>query len=120
MCKNGVAVRACGPRVLVRAEMAPERTRGGLALPDTVRQAQGYAKGEVMAVGDAPRDGGALPPVGTYVYFMREHGVGLQEGDEVLILVSAEHLLAARVPLEEPKGQRGARRKALDGRPARG
>jgi chaperonin GroES len=49
MASKGISIRPLDDRVVVRPELAEEKTAGGIVLPDTAKEKP--ARGEIVAVG---------------------------------------------------------------------
>ena len=97
-----------GARLLVRRAKAPDRTVGGLFLPDTAKKKVDY--GEVLAVGEGEmppgwghgvmeKDGGAVkkPIVGKVVCFSHYSGKDMPddvEGADLLVILNSDEVLA--------------------------
>ena len=81
-------------RVLVRRIEAEEKTKGGIIIPDTVKEKP--SQGEVIAVGPGGRDeAGKLIPidlkVGDRVLFGKWSGTEVKiDGDELLIMKESD------------------------------
>ena len=75
-CKHsctGARLQPLGDRVVIRREIAEEKTKGGLYLPDTAKDKP--ARGTVISIGE-----GKLLDNGTRSHFQ------IKEGDKVLFL----------------------------------
>jgi chaperonin GroES len=86
-----------GDRVVVRPLEVEEVMRGGIILPDTVREKP--QEGEVVAVGPGRQtdDGKHIPidaKVGDKVLYAKYGGTEIKDGDEELLILRESDLLA--------------------------
>ena len=92
-----VRLQPLGDRVVVEREESEERTAGGIVLPDTAKDKP--ARGTVISVGDGKLfDDGTREPlqvkVGDRVLFTSYAGEQFKVGDEELLLMREEDILA--------------------------
>lgn len=74
-------LRPLGARVLIAPDLAPERSRGGIIIPDAARETQ--SQGEILAIG---ADVAAVEP-GQVVLFRNFRGLDVAvNGDKGLIV----------------------------------
>jgi chaperonin GroES len=72
-------------RVVVKADAAEEKTKGGLYIPDTAKEKP--QKGEVVAVGTGKKDEPMTLKVGDKVLYGKYSGTELSlDGEDYLIL----------------------------------
>ena len=76
-----------GPHVLVETEVVDEKTKGGIYIPDKVRDQQNVAatKGKILALGDdafceIEKESG-MPQIGDRVIMARYAGMPLEDGN---------------------------------------
>ena len=86
-------------RCLVRPKPVETKTSSGIVLVDvtTKREAAATEEGTVLAIGDTfGKDFGAelMPKVGDRVYFAKYAGKFVKDGDEDLVLLNDEDLVA--------------------------
>ncbi|MCL2679069.1 MAG: co-chaperone GroES [Dehalococcoidia bacterium] len=90
------AIQPLGERILVKPLAREEVTKGGIVLPDTVKEKP--QEGEVLAVGDGKRDdkGGRIPlevAVGDIVIYAKYGGTEIKlEGEDLIILRESDIL----------------------------
>ena len=92
-----VQLRPLGNRVLVRRLEAEEKLKGGIILPDTAKKKQEQA--EVIACGTGKKDkNDKLIPmpvkVGDVILMDKYSGQEVQVGDEDLVIVRADDIIA--------------------------
>jgi chaperonin GroES len=92
-------LKPLGDRVLVRPGEEEERSAGGIVLPDTARKRP--QEGEVLAVGSGKLlDNGKRVPVsvkaGDTVVYSKYAGTEVRVGDEDLMLLDEDSILAVR------------------------
>lgn len=89
-------------RVLVRPKQPPKMTKGGIALPNETRIAEGYRNyvGQILAAGGEAfqserfaREKG-LPNIGDWCVYGRYAGQRLEYRGELLLIVNDDELLA--------------------------
>ena len=88
-----------GDRVVVRPMPKEEKTKGGIVLPDTVKEKP--QEGKVIAVGPGrmTEDGKRIAldlKVGDVVVYAKYAGTELKEGDEELIIMRESDILAKK------------------------
>ncbi len=88
-----------GDRILVKPVAREEVTKGGIVLPDTVKEKP--QEGEVLAVGPGKLndDGKRVPmdvKVGDRVMYAKYGGVEIKEDDTELIILRESDILAKR------------------------
>jgi chaperonin GroES len=88
-----------GDRVLVKPIPREEVTKGGIVLPDTVKEKP--QEGEVLAVGPGKMtdDGNRIPldvKVGDKVIYAKYGGTEIKEVDEELIILRESDILAKK------------------------
>ena len=97
---NTCPIAPIGDRVVIRRDLAPAKTPGGLYLGDRARAREVPSRGTVLAVGPGrTTSDGVVHPVGVepgeMVYFAAHAGEGFKlDGQEVLVMAAAD-LLAA-------------------------
>ncbi|MBQ9882204.1 MAG: co-chaperone GroES [Synergistes sp.] len=90
-------LKPLGDRIVVKASKNEEKTKGGLVLPDTVKEKP--VEGEVVAVG-AGRvlDNGTRQPmevkVGDKVIYSKYSGTEVKVGDENYLVIGERDVLA--------------------------
>ncbi len=83
-------IKPLGDRVLIKPSKEPEKTKGGIVLPDTAKEKP--QEGEVVAVGEGRKteEGKAVPltvKVGDKVLYGKYSGTEITvDGDEYLIM----------------------------------
>jgi chaperonin GroES len=92
-------LKPLGDRVLVRPSEGEERTPGGILLPDTARKKP--QEGKVLAIGSGrvTKKGTRTPigvKVGDTVIYSKWSGTEVKVGEEDLILVEEDSILAVR------------------------
>jgi chaperonin GroES len=92
-----VKLQPLGDRVVVEREEAEERTAGGILLPETAKDKP--ARGKVISVGNGRllKDGSRAPlqvKVGDRVLFTSYAGEAFKVGDDELLLMHEEDILA--------------------------
>ena len=91
-----MAFRPLGDRVLVRRVEEEEKTRGGIIIPDTVKEKP--QEGEVIAVGAGARDeSGKIQPLelkaGDRILFGKWSGTEVKvDGEDLLIMKESDVL----------------------------
>ena len=88
-----------GDRVVVRPMPKEEKTKGGIVLPDTVKEKP--QEGKVIAVGPGSmtEDGKRIAldlKVGDVVVYAKYAGTELKEGNEELIIMRESDILAKK------------------------
>jgi len=94
-----VKLKPLADRVLVKPIEREEVTKGGIVLPDTVRERP--QEGEVLAVGDGrlSEDGKRIPldvKVGDIVIYAKYGGTEIKIEDEELIILRESDILAKK------------------------
>jgi len=94
-----VKLKPLADRVLVRPIEREEVTKGGIVLPDTVKEKP--QEGEVLAVGDGrlSEDGKRIPldvKVGDIVIYTKYGGTEIKVEDEELIILRESDILAKK------------------------
>jgi len=94
-----VKLEPLGDRVVVKPKPKEEVTKGGIVLPDTVKEKP--QEGEVIAVGPGRMtdDGKRLAmdvKVGDIVIYAKYGGTEIKEGDEELIILRESDILAKK------------------------
>ena len=94
-----VKLQPLGDRVVVRPSSEEEVTRGGIVIPDTVKEKP--QEGEVIAVGPGrmTEDGKRIAmdvKVGDIVIYAKYGGSELKENDEELIILRESDILAKK------------------------
>jgi len=94
-----VKLKPLADRVLVRPIEREEVTKGGIVLPDTVKEKP--QEGEVLAVGDGrlSEDGKRIPldvKVGDIVIYAKYGGTEIKIEDEELIILRESDILAKK------------------------
>jgi chaperonin GroES len=92
-------LKPLGDRVVVRPKEQEEVTRGGILLPDTARKRP--FEGEVIAVGSGHvlKDGRRAPlsiKVGDVIVYARYAGTEVRVGDEDLIIIDEDSVMAIK------------------------
>jgi len=95
--KSATQIQPMSDRVVVRATKQEEMTKGGIVLPDTVRERP--QEGEVVAVGPGRylNNGQRLEmeiKVGDKVIYSKYSGTEIQAEDEELLVLSVNDVLA--------------------------
>jgi chaperonin GroES len=95
--KPSLKLQPLGDRVVVRREESEQRTAGGIVLPDTAKEKP--TRGEIVAVGngkllDDGTRGRLQVSVGDRVLFTTWAGETFKVGDEELLLMREEDILA--------------------------
>ena len=91
-----MAFRPLGDRVLVRRVEEEQKTKGGLIIPDTVKEKP--QEGEIIAVGPGARDeSGKVQPLdvktGDRILFGKWSGTEIKlEGEDLLIMKESDVL----------------------------
>ncbi len=90
-------LKPIGDRIIVRREAADEKTAGGIVLPDSAKDKP--ARGKIVSVGDGRllKNGNRIPlqvKVGQRVLFSSYAGDTFKLGDEELVLMREEDILA--------------------------
>jgi chaperonin GroES len=102
-----MAFRPLHDRILVRRVESDIKTKGGIIIPDTVKEKP--QEGEVLAVGSGIRDEhGKLTPLdvrpGDRILFAKWGGTEVTiEGDELLILKESDVLGVIEIVAEQKK-----------------
>ncbi|MFC2050226.1 co-chaperone GroES [Chloroflexota bacterium] len=94
-----VKLEPLGDRVVVRPSSKEEVTKGGIVIPDTVKEKP--QEGEVIAVGPGrmTEDGKRIAmdvKVGDIVIYAKYGGTELKENDEELIVLRESDILAKK------------------------
>ncbi|MCO6458306.1 MAG: co-chaperone GroES [Pirellulaceae bacterium] len=92
-----IKLQPLGDRVVVQRDASEERTAGGIVLPDTAKDKP--ARGRVVSVGegrllDDGTRGGLQVKVGDRVIFSSYAGETFKVGDEELLLMREDDILA--------------------------
>lgn len=95
--KSKIKLQPLGDRVVVEREESEEKTAGGIVLPDTAKDKP--ARGKVVSVGEGRllEDGKRHPlqvKVGDRVVFSSYAGETFQVGDDELLLMREDEILA--------------------------
>jgi chaperonin GroES len=105
-------------RVVIRRLEGEEKTKGGIIIPDTVKEKP--QEGEVIAIGPGARDeSGKLVPLdvkkGDKVLFGKWSGTEVKiDGQDLLIMKESDMLLRARSPPRKPPKTRTRSTKRLE------
>jgi len=94
-----VNLKPLGDRVVVKPTPKEEVSKGGIVIPDTVREKP--QEGEVLAVGPGRIDdnGKRIEPevkVGDKVIYAKYAGTDIKEDDEELVILRDSDILAKR------------------------
>jgi len=94
-----VNLKPLGDRVVVKPTPKEEVSKGGIVIPDTVREKP--QEGEVLAVGPGRIDdnGKRIEPevkVGDKVMYAKYAGTDIKEDDEELVILRDSDILAKR------------------------
>ena len=82
-------------RVLVKPTAAPEKTVGGIIIPDDPKEKP--MRGEVIAVGEGTKDEAMILKVGDQVLFGKYTGTELEvDGEKYLIMHQSDVLAVLR------------------------
>jgi len=92
-------LKPLGNRALVRPSEEEERTPGGIVLPDTARKKP--QEGKVLAVGsgkllDSGKRVALAVKVGDTVVYSKYAGTEVRLGDEELVILEEDSILAVR------------------------
>jgi chaperonin GroES len=86
-----VSIKPLADRVLVRAQEAETKTKGGIIIPDTAKEKP--QRGEVVAVGAGKKDEPITVKVGDTVLYGKYSGTEITvDGEEYLIMREADIL----------------------------
>ena len=86
-----VSIKPLADRVLVRAQEAETKTKGGIIIPDTAKEKP--QRGEVVAVGTGKKDEPITVKVGDVVLYGKYSGTEITiEGEEYLIMRESDIL----------------------------
>jgi chaperonin GroES len=101
-----MAFRPLGDRVLVRRVEEEEKTKGGIIIPDTVKEKP--QEGEVLSVGPGARDeSGKLQPldvkVGDRILFGKWSGTEVKLDGEDLLIMKESDILGVLEPVKKAK-----------------
>ena len=84
-----IKIKPLADRVLVEADVADEKTEGGIIIPDTAQEKP--QKGKVIAVGNGTKDEPMTVKVGDSVLYGKYSGTELAlNGDEYLIMKESD------------------------------
>jgi chaperonin GroES len=82
-------IQPLGNRVLVKADTAEEKSKGGIFIPDTAKEKP--MKGTVLAVGKGKKDEPMTVKVGDLVLYGKYSGTEITvEGTEALIMKESD------------------------------
>lgn len=82
-------IQPIADRVLVQADPAEEKSKGGIIIPDTAKEAP--QKGTVVAVGKGKKDEPMTVKVGDSVLYGKYSGTEITiEGEEVLFMKESD------------------------------
>lgn len=95
--KSGEKLQPLGDRVVLRREESEDKTSGGILLPDSAQNKP--ARGEIISIGtgkllDDGTRGGFQVQVGDRVIFSSYAGENFKAGDEELLLMREDDILA--------------------------
>ncbi|MDE6432232.1 MAG: co-chaperone GroES [Opitutales bacterium] len=89
-------IKPLGNRVLVKKIEEHEKTKGGIIIPDTAKEASQLA--EVIAVGSGRNEDGKIiefeVKVGDHVLINKYGGTEFKQDDEVLVIFRQSDILA--------------------------
>ncbi|HXH19378.1 MAG TPA: co-chaperone GroES [Chitinophagales bacterium] len=86
-----VNIKPLADRVLVKAQAAEEKTKGGIIIPDTAKEKP--QKGEVVAVGSGKKDEPITVKVGDTVLYGKYAGTEINiDGEDYLIMRESDIL----------------------------
>jgi len=86
-----VNIKPLADRVLVKAQPAEEKTKGGIIIPDTAKEKP--QKGEVVAVGNGKKDEPITVKVGDTVLYGKYSGTEINiDGEDYLIMRESDIL----------------------------
>lgn len=82
---NTSKIQPLGDRVLIKADLAEEKTKTGIIIPDTAKEKP--QRGVVLAVGKGKKDNPMTVKTGDAVLYGKYSGTEISiEGEEVLIM----------------------------------
>ncbi|MDA9563474.1 co-chaperone GroES [Flavobacteriales bacterium] len=82
---NKSKIQPLGDRVLIKADLAEEKTKTGIIIPDTAKEKP--QRGVVLAVGKGKKDNPMTVKTGDAVLYGKYSGTEISiEGEEVLIM----------------------------------
>lgn len=88
-------IQPLADRVLVKPTAAPEKTVGGIIIPDDPKEKP--MRGEVIAVGEGTKDEAMILKVGDQVLFGKYTGTELEvDGEKYLIMHQSDVLAVLR------------------------
>jgi len=87
-------LRALNNRVLIRPDAQPDKTKGGIVIPDTAKDEITTICGTVLSVGPKV----VQVKAGEQVVWNKHHGLDIAYRGEVLLSIFEEELLAADDP----------------------
>ena len=105
-----MALRLLGPRILIKPEKMPEKTEGGIIIPDFLRD--NTSRAEVIGVGSGhrTRKGYKFPvcvSAGDRVFYSRNAGHAVVDEGNQYEIINDEHVIAIEKRGQENAGQSG-------------
>lgn len=91
--KSELGIEPFEDRVLVEPEEAEGVTKGGIHLPDSVKERERPQKGKVVAVGPGKNDRPMKAQVGDTVLFTRYAGSPIEHNGKKLLMLSEAEVL---------------------------
>lgn len=84
--------KVLGSRIIVKPDPAPEKTSGGVHIPDTAKERP--IKGEIVSVGPGTKDDPMTAQIGDKILYGRYVGTEVTlEGGEYLIMLESDILV---------------------------